>query len=95
MTSSNETNWQSWPEEELTSDTKTKTETEGFSDPSVEWSSVTQPHEVPAIQAIQGDLVFLVGGYTSNYTPHMNALYLVDLSQEQPSLQKIVTLDSP
>ncbi len=51
MTSSNETNWQSWPEEELTSDTKTKTETEGFSDPSVEWSSVMQPHEVPAIQA--------------------------------------------
>lgn len=58
-------------------------------------SAGNNSNEVPAIQAIQGDLVFLVGGYTSNYTPHMNALYLVDLSQEQPSLQKIVTLDSP
>ncbi|WP_070327395.1 toxic anion resistance protein [Exiguobacterium aurantiacum] len=50
MTSSNETNWQSWPEEEPTSQTKTKTETEEISDPSVDWSSMTEKHEVPAIQ---------------------------------------------
>ncbi len=49
MTSSNESNWQSWPEEDLTSSTKTTQES--FSDPSVDWDTVTPKREVPAIQA--------------------------------------------